>query len=180
VGVQEVGKEAMSQRKGVHCEGACSLDDTPLLVRGDVVSCELADGRSVEFPEDWGLVHDPTGICVNQCEVFVCPYSAKTPLRHRLPPDVADAAHSYWGKGERLLEGFVELPEGPWERVGVIQRLYYDRYGELSSPYQHPFEKGATLYKQRKAQKYHSGRHRAYRISLPDGCVINAHGFVHP
>lgn len=173
-----------SKRKGIDCNGACSLDETPLLVRGDVVSCELSDGRTVEFPESWGLVHDPVGECVDTCEIFVCPYSLSSRSRVEVPQDVHRVATDYWGDGYKLKNGFVELPHGPWERVGRIVRVYYDRYGELASKYQHPFKQevkdSAVLYKQRRAQRYGSKSHKAYRISLPDSCVINAHGFVWP
>jgi hypothetical protein len=165
------------KRRGVHCEGACDFNETPLLIRGNVVSCDLADGRTVDFPESWGLVHDITGQCLDKCEIFICPYTARNPIRHRLPSEVHEAAVEYFGEGEMLLEGTVELPTGPWERVGVITRVYYSRYGELSSPYQHPFKKGAVLHKQKRA---HAGRQKAYRISLPSDCVITAHGFVDP
>lgn len=175
---------ARSKRKGISCNGGCSLEETPLLVRGDVVSCEMTDGSTVEFPESWGLVHDPVGSCVDECEIFVCPYTTTGVLRHTVPSEVMDAAQSYWGDEYRLQEGMVELPNGPWERVGRIVRIYYDRYGELASPYQHPFKENvkdaAVLYKQRSPQKYGRSSRKAYRISLPDGCVINAHGFVYP
>jgi len=173
-----------SRRKGIACNGGCDLEETPLLVRGDIVSCEMSDGSTVEFPESWGLVHDPVGSCVDECEIFVCPYSVTGALRHDLPSEVHDAAVSYWGDGYRLKSGMVELPNGPWDRVGRIVRVYYDRYGELASKYQHPFKQdvkdAAILYKQRRPQRYGRSGHKAYRISLPDGCVINAHGFVWP
>jgi hypothetical protein len=174
-----------SQRRGIGRSGACDLKETPLLVRGDIVSCEMADGSTVEFPKSWGLVHDTGGGCVHECEIFVCPYTVQGNLHGEVPEEVHNAATDYWGEGYKLLQGFVELPNGPWDRVGRIVRVYYDRYGELASPYQHPFKQdvkdAAILYRQRRAQKYgRSGSHKAYRISLPDGCVINAHGFVWP
>jgi hypothetical protein len=106
-------------------------------------------------------------------------------LSIELPKEVHDAALEYWGEDYKLKQGFVELPKGPWDRVGRIVRVYYDRYGELASPYQHPFKQevkdAAVLYKQQRSQRYGpKGAHKAYRISLPDGCVINAHGFVWP
>lgn len=172
-----------SKRKGIGCAGKCDLDKTPLLVRGDVVSVVLEDGRTVEFPETWGLVHDPTGQCVDKCEVLVCPYTITHKRCVGLPPSIYDAALNYWGEGYELKAGTVVLPTGPWERVGRIVRVYYDRYGELASPYQHPFkdiEDTAVLYRQQRPQRYGRRSHRSYRISLPDGCVINAHGFVWP
>lgn len=173
-----------SKRKGIGCEGACSLEETPLLVRGDVVSCEMGDGSTVEFPKSWGLVHDPSGVCIDRCEVLVCPYRTTNTACVELPPDIYDAAMDYWGKDYELKAGLVEIPRGPWDRVGRIVRVYYDRYGQLASPYQHPFkdvkEDTAILYRQKRAQKFGRSSHKAYRISLPDGCVINAHGFVWP
>lgn len=174
-----------SNRTGIGCEGACGVDDTVLLIRGDIVSCELDDGRTVEFPESWGLVHDPVGSCVDPCEIFVAPYTLVSTPRTPLPHKVIASAKEYWGDGYELESGTVVIPEGPWDRVGRIVRVYYDRYGELASKYQHPFKDvendAAILYKQKRSQSYgKAGAHTAYRISLPDGCVINAHGFVWP
>lgn len=170
------------RRVGVSENGVCELD-SPLLVRGDIVSVELTDGRTVEFPESWGLVHDVTGKCINKCEIFVCPYVAKNPIRHRLDSDIHQAATSYWGDDYSLRMGDVVIPDGPWQHVGHIVRIYYDRYGELASPYQHPFDSNekSVLYKQKRGTRCVDGKiHKTYRISLPDGCVINAHGFVWP
>jgi len=175
--------KSREKRTGIGCGGYCDLDEVPLLVRGDVVSCVLDDGRTVEFPESWGLVHDVSGKCVDRCEILVCPYTLTNTKSVALPPDIHDAALGYWGEGYELKAGLVELPRGPWDRVGRIVRVYYDRYGELASPYQHPFkdvDDTAVLYRQRRGQKYGRSTHKAFRISLPDGCVVNAHGFVWP
>jgi hypothetical protein len=177
--------KSRSKRTGIGCEGACELDDTVLLVRGDIVSYELADGRFVEHPESWGLVHDPVGSCVDPCEIFVCPYTLVSQSRTPLPHHISETAREYWGDGYELKSGSVVIPKGPWDRVGRIVRVYYDRYGELASKYQHPFKDvegdEAFLYRQKRSQSFGpAGSHKAYRISLPDGCVINAHGFVWP
>lgn len=172
-----------SKRVGVDIKGTCDIN-APLIVRGDIVSLEMEDGRTVDFPEDWGLVHDVSGHCAHKCEIFVCPYSKGGVLRHQIDTNVHEAASSYWGKDYEVRSGKVVIPSGPWDKVGRIVRVYYDRYGELASPYQHPFEevKGAAiLFKQRQARECVNGRrHKVYRISLPDGCVVNAHGFVWP
>jgi len=174
---------ARGKRVGIDRPGACSLDQ-PLLVRGDIVSVELDDGRTVEFPESWGLVHDPGGNCSDECEIFVCPYAVRGPLGKQIDSEIHNTAVSYWGEDYTLRSGSVVIPSGPWQRVGRIVRVYYDRYGELASKYQHPFETGddsAVLYRQKRAGRCADNRsHRTYRISLPDGCVVNAHGFVWP
>lgn len=175
--------KSRANRRGIGSAGHCDLDETPLLVRGDVVSVVLDDGRTVEFPETWGLAHDPSGNCIDKCEVLVTPYTITNKSSVRLPQDIYDAALDYWGEGYEMKSGIVELPRGPWDRVGRIVRVYYDRYGELASPYQHPFKDIAetvVLYRQRRPQRYGRSSHKSYRISLPDGCVINAHGFVWP
>lgn len=173
-----------AKRNGIDRPGVCNID-TPLLIRGDIVSMELASGRTVEFPESWGLVHDVTGECADKCEIFICPYTVRGPIGRQVDDSVHEAATSYWGDDYKLVEGNVVIPDGPWDRVDRILRVYYDRYGELASKYQHPFERevssAAILYKQRRASKCADGKmHRSYRISLPDSCVVNAHGFVWP
>lgn len=173
-----------SKRNSIDRPGVCSID-TPLLVRGDIVYMELANGRKLNIEESWGLVHDVTGECADKCEIFICPYSIRGPAAGQVDSDVHEAATSYWGDDYRLKAGSVVIPDGPWDRVSRILRVYYSRYGNEGSPYQHPFEKdvssAAILYKQRRASKCADGKmHKAYRISLPDSCVVNAHGFVWP
>jgi len=143
-----------------------------LLVRGDIVKLELDSGPLLDIPEDWGIIHDPTGEYTNPCDVYITKYTVSAPRVIPLEPVVASIVKAYFGGLENLKEGSVDLPKGPWQRVGRVVQIYYARYGIQKGLYYHPFKADVDLYKQ-----VGGG---AYLLRLPDGCVIDSHGFVWP
>lgn len=143
-----------------------------LLVRGDVVKLELDTGRVIEVPETWGIIHDPTGEYANRCDVYIAEYRIGTPNRTPLAPQLSSIARAYFGDLENLRDGTVDLPTGPWHRVGRVVRIYYARYGNQKGLYFHPFKMAVDLHEQQGGG--------AYLLQLPDGCVIDSHGFVWP
>jgi len=174
------------QRKGIDKPVCCDLENSEIFIRGDIVSIELTTGTTVELPEDWGLIHDPSGECTDMCEVFIAPYSHGRRLRNSEVSKVGKDARAYYGDTAELHDATVEIPVGPWDRVGDIRCINYDRYGELKGPYYHdtdvPKKRSdrAILFKQRGYRQLLGQRVKAYRISLPDGCKITEHGFVWP
>jgi hypothetical protein len=174
------------QRKGIDTPVYCDLANSEIFVRGDIVSVVLTNDVEVSLPEDWGLIHDPSGKCTDQCEVFIAPYSHGRRLRNSEVQKVGRDARAYYGNGAELHEATVELPIGPWERVGDIACINYDRYGELEGPYYHDTDvpkkrsERAILFRQRQYRTLLGQRVKAFRISLPDGCKITEHGFVWP
>lgn len=174
------------KRKGIDRPCACKIEESDIFVRGDIVSLDLTNGVNVEFPKDWGLIHDPKGECVDFCEVFIAPFGLGKRLSKSEVQRVGSDARLYYGSDTVLHDARVEIPEGPWDRVGDIACIYYDRYGDLEAPYYHKTDvprrrsERAILFKQRSPKALLGHRVRAYRISLPDGCKITAHGFVWP
>ncbi len=159
-------------------KNACSV---PLMIRGDVVSFEMKNGDVVELPGDWGIIHDPLGECIPRCELMLAPYRVVRRNASKLPQELADAASDYFGDKTPLYQADIDLPAGPWDRVGRVVRIYYDRYGDLEGPYQHPFKQPVLLSRQKRAQVFPGGHKvRAYKLSLPNECVIDEHGFVWP
>jgi hypothetical protein len=156
------------------------------MIRGDIVSLELTTGMVVELPDDWGLIHDPSGIGVDRCELFIAPFIMGRRMNNSHLSKVGDDARSYYGYDQELHGVTVEIPEGPWERVGDIAVINYDRHGELKGPYYHDTDvpkrrsERAILMRQRTPKPLFGRRVKAFRISLPDGCRINAHGFIWP
>lgn len=173
-------------RKGIDTPGYCDLENSEIFVRGDIVSIELVGKPDVVLPEDWGLIHDPSGNCSDRCEVFIAPYSHGRRLRNSEVQKVGRDARAYYGNDVELHDSTVEIPEGPWERVGDIECIKYDRYGELAGPYYHDTDvptkrsERAILFRQRHYRMLLGQRVKAFRISLPDGCKITEHGFVWP
>lgn len=175
-------------KRGRRCgvDKTCDLEGSKIMIRGDIVSIELTNDKVVELPDDWGLIHDPSGVGVDKCEVFIAPFTEGRRTRNSELSNVGDDARAYYGFGEELHDVTVEIPNGPWERVGDISCINYDRYGELEGPYYHDTDvpkrrsERAILMRQRRAEVLCGKRVRAFRISLPDGCRITAHGFVWP
>lgn len=160
-----------------------SCGEVPLMIRGDLVGFEMKGGKLAEvwLPGDWGLIHDPLGECIPRCTLYIAPYRVSGNRPRNVPDSMVEVATDYFGNALPLYDAELVIPSGPWDRVGRVVRIYYDRYGHLKGPYQHPFEVAVNLSRQRNAQVYPGGqRTRAYRLTLPDGCIIDAHGFVKP
>lgn len=154
--------------------------EAPFLIRGDIVTFEMEKGPDISLPKSWGIIHDPVGTCFPRCELFIAPYRKTHTKRISVDTEVASVAEEYFGSGKPMYEATIDIPVGPWNRVGRTTRILYDRYGELQDAYQHPFERPVPLYRQVHAQLLLGKKVRAYRLALPDACIINAHGFVWP
>ena len=184
--MEALGQMKRGRRKGIDKNVCCDLANSEIFIRGDIVSILLTTDVMVELPEDWGLIHDPSGDCVDRCEVFIAPYSLGRRLRNSEARRVGEDARAYYGNTDELHDSTVEIPKGPWDRVGDISCINYDRYGELKGPYYHDTDvskkrsERAILFRQRHYEVLVGQRCKAFRISLPDGCKINAHGFVWP
>lgn len=175
-------------KRGSRCgiDKTCEMESSDIFVRGDIVSIVLTSGIEVVMPEEWGLIHDPSGNSIDRCEVFVTPYAEVTRSRARKSNEVGSDAKAYFGSDTRTVDVSIDIPSGPWKRVGYISCINYDRHGNLEGPYYHdtdvpkrPSER-AILFEQTKSEVLCGVRCRPFRISLPDGCRINAHGFIWP
>lgn len=143
-----------------------------LLVKGDAVKLNLQGGKSINLPESMGLIHDPTGEYCNRCDIYIAEYRISNPGITHVSPKVSSIARAYFGDLKNLSEGTVELPTGPWHRVGLVVKILYNRYGDRRGPYFHPFKTPVELHRQADG--------KAYLLFLPDRCVVDSHGFVWP
>jgi len=143
-----------------------------LMVRGDLVKFDLDDGRVVEVPEDFGLVHDPAGEVIDRCDMLVVSYRLTSRRRVPVQTGIAELAKDYFGDSKAVLSGSVAIPKGPWQPLGVVATVYYARYGHKQGLYYHPFEDRVELFKQ--------ARGKALLLRMPDKCVVNERGFVWP
>jgi hypothetical protein len=152
-----------------------------LMVRGDIVAFDLEGGdpdHPMTLPDDFGMVHDPTGTVLDPCVVYICRCKfdwKKSPSIHK---SIEQIAFDYFGDDVDLVNASVAIPEGPWQFVGVVKTIHYERYGSDEShdgPFFHPFSDSlpdVELYKSRCAN--------AYMLQLPEGCVLNERGYVKP
>lgn len=153
-------------------------------IRGDLTAFDLVGGKrkvfsktygsfhDVVLPPDFGHVHDQDGELLDRCDVYLCRYRIDRRSRISIPDELLRQAHDYYGEDARLVRARVEIPDGPWQRVGVVETIWYTRYGKEEGPWFHPFEDKAELLKSRCCQ--------AYLLRLPDGCIVNDRGYVWP
>lgn len=158
-----------------------------LLVRGDRVSFVSTEQVSrigeakldpvrmpsdVRLPAGYVLVNDATGRLLDKCDIYVVKWrnSRRRESTDVHPNDLA-AAEEYFGSGAPIRGGFVDIPRGPWKRVARVRYIRYERFG-FDTPFEHRYDVPVDL--------FYSARPLAWRVPLPEGCVINARGFVRP
>jgi len=143
-----------------------------LVVKGDLVRVELADGGLIELPDDWGLVHDTEGRLVDRCTFLVLPYTKAAQECARLSKGELVAARNYFGKSAQLTRATVEIPSPLWQRFDDAVVLYYARMGKRKGRYRHRFSVPCPFF-------FHE-QGLGYMLVLPDGCVVDERGFVWP
>jgi hypothetical protein len=164
--------------------GVCDIAN--LLVRGDqieFVSTEQvrAVGRhpldpdampsDIVLPKGFVLVHDTTGRLLDRCHFYVVKWSRTgTKGVSNLSKNELEAAKAYYN-GARLTGGSVDIPEGPWHRDAKVAFIRYRRHGHPKK-FEHPYEPAVFL--------YGTDKPTAWKIVLPQGCVVDARGFVWP
>lgn len=140
--------------------------------------CRLDPARlpsDVRIPRSHVLVHDTTGQLLSKCELYVVRWrGAKTPRLQHQDPAIMDAEKYFMdqhGNPVPIRGGSVEIPEGPWRRVAKVKLIRYRRAG-YQKPFEHEYEVPVEL--------EDTMRPLAWRLPLPEGCVIDNRGFVRP
>lgn len=133
------------------------------------------DTVGLRFPAGYVVAHDPTGEYLRPCDFYIAKF-----LQSTVPVDGAYAeeesqtlAERYFGSGSRISKGSLELPDGAWQRVGLINEIGYRRRGDRKGLYQHNYSESVPLFECK-------GRVRAWRLRLPVSCVADERGFVRP
>ena len=188
----------MSTPKVVEAEvcstGLCEIGH--MLVRGDRVSFvsdeqvkksgakrKVVDGRviwdpspprsDVVLPKGYVVVHDTSGRLLSSCDLYIVRFFSTTTSQEEVSSEAIAAAQKYYGRNTRISVGSVEIPEGPWKRIsGKMSLIRYRRLGELADNYEHVWEPSVSLYDCRNPI--------AWRLPLPEGCVVDPRGFVRP
>lgn len=182
------------------CEtGLCNLGH--LLVRGDRVSFVSMeqlkksgakrtvnkDGRVIWDPgppesdvtisRSYVVVHDTSGVLFSSCDLYIVRwhrlYTRDNSGMDEISPAALSAAQEYYGNKVPISVGSVEIPEGPWSRIpGKMALVRYRRYGVDQDDYEHVWEPAVSL--------YDCAQPIAWRLPLPEGCVVDERGFVRP
>lgn len=159
-----------------------------LLVRGDRISFVSVEqvkkvGRhkldaekmpsDIELPGDYVLVHDTAGSLLSRCELFIVRWhKAGTNLVPSKESRAVTDAREYFGRDVPLQLGEVDIPEGAWQRVAKVAFIRYRRVGNSGGMYEHEYDTPVFLYDTTKPL--------AWKLALPNGCIVDARGFVHP
>lgn len=164
---------------------------THLLVRGDriefisveqarAVGCgplvcppklnESAMPSDIRLPRDFVLVHDESGEVFPRCELWILRWRNSNGHASEVQGPAEATARAYFGRNNWRV-GAVEIPQGPWEPLTKIRLVRYRRPG-YDNGFEHLFQQDVML--------YYSPRPLAWKLSLPNGCVVNSHGFVRP
>lgn len=151
-----------------------------ILVKGLGVSFDMTDGHQVEVPGDFGWMHDDGtgGRLLPHCTVLVGPFKAQGKRPH--PGAVSWAARKWFGDDYDVRQGDVRLPdlEAPWKELGVVERIYYWRTGDLDYYLKHNFKKRILFVFP--SEVILSQRGSWLRLDLPKLCRIDERGFVSP
>lgn len=140
-----------------------------IIIKGSRVAFIMANGRTMRLPAGYGIIHDPDGVALPRCEVFFGPYRRT----NRPAVKASKKAARYFGKQYVPKEGSVDVPKGPWNPVGEVVEILYERTkgSQYAGKYFHPFKSfSPTL----------SRCSRYYRLALRNGCIIDDRGFVFP
>lgn len=152
---------SVEQAKAVGCKtGACPMALDEERMPSDIV---LTPG--------FVLVHDTEGAVFGKCEFYVVRWKSRQPNDVDFSSN-ADmrAAKDYFGT-EEIEVGSVEIPRGPWVRVCRVQLIRYRRYG-YAKGFEHPYATPVWLHECRKPL--------AWKLALPEGCIVNERGFIKP
>lgn len=146
-----------------------------LMIKGDLTSFDLKDGTTVKLPDDFGMVHDPTGTVLDPCVVYICKCKYQWKKRVTIHKSIEQDVLDYFGPDVDLVNATVAIPEGPWQFLGVVETIHYERYGKHDGPWYHPYSDRWP-----DVELYKSECMEAYMLQLPEGCVVTERGFVKP
>jgi len=124
----------------------------------------------IKLPHDFVLVHDTQSVVFDRCTLYVVRWRGKRDRIDNVHEDDLKVAEEYF-KGPPEAFGAVEVPRGPWRKIADVQHIRYCRHGVVKG-FNHHFHPAVTLYA--------CERPLAWKLKLPNGCVITDHGFIRP
>lgn len=149
-----------------------------LFVGGLGVSFDLTDGREVIAPREYGWIYADSRApkLLPRCTVLVGPFKRSG----RTPGVVSWEMTKWFGRDYDTKEGDVRLPdlEAPWSEIGIVERIFYWRTGDLHYYLKHNFKKRIAFVFP--SEVVLSRRGSWLRMDLPKLCRIDERGFVAP
>ena len=129
---------------------------------------ESAMPSDIKLPASFVLVHDTEGTLLSRCDFYVVRWKG---ARADNPEDLPKAVRKYFGNEARIQAGSVDIPEGPWKKVCKVAFIRYRRPG-FEKGFSHGYDPAVTLYVTKKPL--------AWKLALPEGCVVTERGFIKP
>lgn len=158
-----------------------------LLVRGDHISFvsseqarkvgvhPLDDTKmpsDIALPADFVVVHDTSATLFDPCHMHIVKWRRGRKGLSTVHNKDVQVARKYFGRNSQLKVGDVEVPQGPWKRVAKISFIRYRREGYAKGNYEHEFKPPVYLYS--------TTNPLAWKLRLPNGCIVDERGFVRP
>jgi len=128
----------------------------------------------IKIPPEFVLVHDTEGRLLSRCDMHIVRDKRGRTSRAQVSPVVLQDARVYFGNGQPLPIGRIDIPKGSWHRVGKVAFIRYRRAGHARGFYEHEFSHPVDLL------VTGQGTPLAWRMPLPSGCVVDSRGFVSP
>ncbi len=131
------------------------------------------DEVGLHFPPDYVVCHDASGEYLGANDFYICRFGRAEIPEDRITEEDVRAAERFYGNQQKIVLGDVELPDGAWQRVCLIDAIGYRRRGDRSGSYKHEYAEPVPLFECK-------GKTRAWRLRLPVNFVADERGFVLP
>lgn len=126
----------------------------------------------VRLPAGYVVVHDASGRLLSKCDIYILKWRRSGTKRpQEIHPRDEQVARDYFGSNARIGSGSIEIPAAKWTRVTRVAVIRYRRYG-FAKPFAHQYDPPVDLFMTK--------RPLAWRLPLPEGCVVDSRGFVRP
>lgn len=143
-----------------------------MLLRGRQVELVTTkDEVLLDRPDDFWILTDRHGEMFPPCHVLLCRCEIASGAVSKLcdPDDLAEARSYYDRRRFRAWRPVFSM--GPWRLVALVSEIRYLR--DRPPPFRHPFESPVRCY-------VSTVEPITYKLTLPEGCILNNHGFVEP
>jgi hypothetical protein len=157
-----------------------------LICKGLDVGFRMSNGRTINAPKSYGMLHDPTGRDWSECSLLVAGFGPNERLATK--KELSGEAKNYFGADYEAVISTITLPPksmDAWTLVGKVKRLWYFREGKFEGAYKHDFNKPRGLYRvvflvKGKRDVFLFKHERSYRLELGSGCLLSDLGVIVP
>jgi hypothetical protein len=154
---------------------------------GTRVALVLRDGDEITPRARDALLYDVSGTHWPSCSLLIAPFEKMRAVAE----NPTSEALAFYGRSATIRQGAINLPPravGAWDRLGAIETIFYERRGKRAPGYfRHEFNRPRGLWKLVWPVKKGADKpailytlRGAYRVELPQGCIVDDRGIVVP